>query len=127
MSKKPVLAVVTEAADPGPQPPGPLGQPGRALWASVQKEYGVADSGGVEMLFQICSARDRLAQLADEIAADGVIVRSRAGPKPHPAIKEELGLRSFIVRALSRLGLNFEPVRASPGRPGTPIGWDGRR
>jgi hypothetical protein len=34
-----------------------------------------------------------------------------------PAIKTELEARSFVVRTLARLGLNFEPVKASVGRP----------
>jgi hypothetical protein len=55
--------------------------------------------------------------LAEQIAADGEIVRGRTGPKAHPAINAKIAARSFVVRTLTRLGLNFEPVKASVGRP----------
>ena len=42
----------------------------------------------------------------------------------NPAIKDELALRSFIVRTLQRLGLNLETVKPV-GRPGG-AGWRGR-
>jgi hypothetical protein len=121
----PLSVVTAEAADPGPQPPGPLGQPERALWQSIQGEYNVVDSGGIEMLYQLCSARDRLAQLADEIAADGPVVRNRSGPRSHPSLKEDIALRAFICRTLARLGLDVEPVRPTSGRPGTITSWTG--
>jgi hypothetical protein len=65
--------------------------------------------------------------LAAEVALDGPVVRSRGGPRAHPALKELLATRSFVVRTLARLGLDVEPVRSTPGRPGNPIGWDGRK
>lgn len=37
--------------------------------------------------------------------------------KAHPAIREELACRGFVVRTLQKLGLNCEPVRSGPGRP----------
>ena len=48
---------------------------------------------------------------------EGEIVPTPRGVKAHPAIREELSCRGFIVRTLQKLGLNFEPVRAWPGRP----------
>ena len=50
-------------------------------------------------------------------ARDGAIVRTATGIKAHPAIREELSCRGFIVRTLQKLGLNYEPLRAAPGRP----------
>jgi hypothetical protein len=38
--------------------------------------------------------------------------------RDHPALKHEIANRSFVVRTLTRLGLNVEPVRG-PGRPGS--------
>jgi hypothetical protein len=32
-------------------------------------------------------------------------------------VKDEISARAFVVRTLIKLGLNFEPVRASAGRP----------
>jgi hypothetical protein len=87
------------------------------LWRSVLAEYQIDDVGGRELLAQACAGLDRAEGLAAQIAADGEIIRSRAGPRAHPALKEEIACRSFVVRTLTRLGLNSEPVRASVGRP----------
>ena len=45
------------------------------------------------------------------------MIETQAGPKEHPMVKHRMIARAFIVRTLSRLGLNFEPVRSSIGRP----------
>jgi hypothetical protein len=100
------------------EPPKPLAEAGMALWTRVTNAYVIADEGGKELLWQICKAEDRLTELAAEIASDGVILRSRTGSKEHPGLKLELGLRSFVVRSLGRLGLDVEPVRG-PGNPGS--------
>jgi hypothetical protein len=55
--------------------------------------------------------------LHEQIDRDGEVVRHRGGVKEHPALKIELAARSFVVRTLQRLGLNYEPVRAKAGRP----------
>jgi len=104
-------------------PPRPLGPHGTALWNRVQAEYRIDDCGGVELLAEACQALDRAESLAAAIARDGEVVRSRTGvPKTHPAVREELGYRSFVVKTLERLGLNVETVKA-PGRPPKPTGW----
>jgi hypothetical protein len=115
---KPPLTVVSPAST-GPAPPRKLGKPGRALWDHVQAEYAIADIGGVEMLMQVCAAQDRVETLAEQITRDGEVIYSRGAPKAHPALREELSLRAFIVRTLQKLGLSFEPVRP-PGRPTSP-------
>jgi Phage terminase, small subunit len=98
------------------EPPRRLGAPGRALWDSVQAEYAIRDSAGVEMLAQACQALDRAEQLADAVADDGVIVHTATGVRTHPAVKEELACRAFVVRTLSRLGLDLEAAKPV-GRP----------
>jgi len=106
-------------------PPRPLGRHGMALWERVQGEYRIDDCGGVELLTQACQALERAEDLAEAIARDGCVVRSRGGaPKTHPAVREELACRAFVVRTLERLGLNVESVKA-PGRPpgGNIGGW----
>jgi Phage terminase, small subunit len=99
-----------------PEPPRRLDTPGRALWDSVQAEYRITDSAGVEMLAQACQALDRAEQLADAVAGDGVIVHTAMGVRTHPAVKEELACRAFVVRTLSRLGLDLEAAKPA-GRP----------
>jgi hypothetical protein len=112
----PHLTLVEPGAT-GLQPSRPLGPHGQALWAKVTNEYDVSDAAGTEMLTQACAALDRAEALAACVVADGEIVRTPQGIKAHPAIREELSCRGFIVRTLQKLGLNFEPVRAGPGRP----------
>ena len=48
------------------------------------------------------------------IVRDGEIVRTAAGIRTHPAVKEEIALRSFVARTLQRLGITLEPLRGSP-------------
>ena len=74
------------------------------------------------MLAQACAAADRVEALAERISADGEVVSSRAGPKAHPALRDELAGRAFIVRTLERLGLNVETIKPI-GRPSK--GWSG--
>ena len=103
-------------------PPRELGRHGMALWRSVQHDYRIDDAGGTELLAQACAAADRVEALAERISADGEVVSSRAGPKAHPALRDELAGRAFIVRTLERLGLNVETIKPI-GRPSK--GWRG--
>ena len=66
---------------------------------------------------QCCQAVDLAEALSARIAEDGEIIRTMNGIKAHPAIKDGLAARSFVVRTLQKLGLNFEPLRTAPGRP----------
>ena len=109
--------VVTDLDGTGPQPSRKLGEHGMALWSRIISEYVVDDCAGIELLTQAAQACDRAEALAAHIAKDGEIVRTPNGIKAHPAIKEELACRGFIVRTLQKLGLNYEPLRAGPGRP----------
>jgi hypothetical protein len=114
---KPPLRIVTEPGTNCPQPPRSLGEHGQKLWDRVLAEYDVSDVAGIELLGQACQAVDRAEALAAYVAADGEIVRTVNGIKAHPGIKEELSCRSFIVRTLQKLGLNYEPLRSGPGHP----------
>jgi hypothetical protein len=99
------------------EPSRTLGEHGRKLWDRVTAEFEVEDAAGIELLTLACQSLDRAEGLAARVAEDGEIVRTRNAVKTHPAIKEELACRGFVVRTLSRLGLNYEPLRAAPGRP----------
>ena len=123
--QKPPLSIVSpllQGALQDNDPPRPLGPHGLRLWREIQAEYGITDSGGVEVLLQLCSAVDRAEELAAAIARDGALIPSGKdgdGPlKAHPAVREELACRSFVVRSLERLGISIsvEP-RRGPGRP----------
>jgi hypothetical protein len=106
------LTVVDPPGSNLPQPPRQLGARGLDLWRTIMAEYHIDDPGGRELLYQAAAALERAEQLAEAIAADGVVVHTRAGaPKPHPALAAELAARAFICRTLERLGLNLEAVR----------------
>jgi len=103
------------------EPTRNLSKHGRALWDRVMSEYDIHESGRVEMLMQACEAQDRIAKVRQEIDEDGEVIRARGQVKEHPALKIELSLRSFVLRTLARLGLNFEPIRSTAGRPGLSV------
>jgi len=86
-------------------------------------EYDIQDSGGLEMLLQACAALDRAESLREQIDQDGEVIRLRSMVRDHPALKHELANRAFVVRTLAKLGLNFEAIRPSVGRPPQPMGW----
>jgi hypothetical protein len=125
--KRPLAVVGTrpELGTTGVQPPRKLGKPGLDLWGRIQAEFNVVDSGGVELLAQCCEAVDRLGELSDQINNDGLTVRTKQGLRSHPLLREETAIRSFVVRALSRLGVCDETVKPTTGRPPSAIGWRG--
>ena len=119
--KTPKLTVVTPAssiANPHGAP-STLKQAGVNLWSSVMGEYQISDAGGLALLEQACAAVDGIAECRHEIERDGAMVRGKFGSRPHPLLARELSLRSFVCKTLERLGLNLEPLRSGPGRPGT--------
>ena len=118
MAKKPPLTLVPSTSSRN-APPRKLGAPGRELWDSITSEFDISDSGGIAVLMQACLAQDRVVQLADQIAIDGCVVYTKTGPKAHPALRDELAGRAFIVRTLQKLGVNIEAVRPQ----GRPPGW----
>ena len=77
------------------------------------------------MLAQACAGSDLAEQLHDEVDRDGAVVRIRGAVRAHPAVKDEIAARAFVVRTLIKFGLNFEPVRSTAGRPGGGFGWTG--
>jgi hypothetical protein len=121
--KKPSRLTVVGNA---PNPPRKLGAAGESLWFRVQSEYRIDDIGGVELLMQICLAQDRAEDLAAIIDADGARVMTKAGPKAHPCLRDELAARAFICRQLQRLGITDEVIKPV-GTPPRPLGWTSGR
>jgi hypothetical protein len=91
------------------------------LWRSVHVEYNIDDIGGTELLTQAAQALDRAEALAACIAHDGETIRTKNGLRSHPAIRDEISCRAFVVRTLQKLGLNFEQVK-QPWRPSGGVG-----
>jgi hypothetical protein len=120
MAEKPPKApfsVVSALPVQVPDPPRPLGFAGRALWDAVQLEYNIQDRGGVEVLLVGCQALDRAERLRAQIDADGEVIRLRNGSiRAHPAIRDEVACRAQILRAIEKLGLNYEAIKPV-GRP----------
>jgi hypothetical protein len=121
---KPPISIVS-SSEPPITPPRPLGTHGLSLWTSILAEYRITDRGGIELLAQACATVDRVEALRAAIDHDGEVVATRGGPKAHPALRDELAGRAFIVRTLERLGLNVEAIKSGPGRPPRPFGWTG--
>jgi hypothetical protein len=115
---------VVDPTSTGISPPRKLRKHGLSLWNAVMAEYAIQDRGGIELLAQICAAQDRVEALAEAIDRDGETIHSRNGPKAHPALRDELAGRAFIVRTLERLGLNVETIKPV-GRPSKGFGWTG--
>jgi hypothetical protein len=88
-----------------------------ALWRKVNAEYSIDDAAGIELLTQCCAAVDLAEALSARIAEDGEVIKGPNGLRVHPAVKDSLAARGLAIRTLMRLGLNFEPLRALPGRP----------
>jgi hypothetical protein len=123
---RPPPLTVVDATTTGTPPPRKLGRHGLALWNDIMAEYLIQDRGGIELLAQACGAQDRLEALREAIDRDGPTVRTRNGPRAHPALRDELACRAFIVRTLERLGLNVEAIKPV-GHPTRPLGWTGGR
>jgi hypothetical protein len=114
----PKLSVVAPQPAPDhPAPPGKLGETGTALWRAVTTNYEFADPGSTEILFQAWAAADRAEACRRIVDQDGELIRTKAGTRSHPLLRDELNNRTFVVRSLGRLGLDLEPLRSGPGRP----------
>jgi hypothetical protein len=97
-------------------PPSTLGKAGATLWRTIQTEYAISDSGGKEILLQICAATDDLHDCTVAIERDGAVIATRNGLREHPLCKRQLALRAFITRSVQRLGLTLETAKPI-GRP----------
>ena len=115
MPKKPALSVVNLVRKV-PEPPPELGEHGGNLWRSVMEQYDIVDAGGWETLRQACLACDRAEACRKLIDEDGEMIRTKTGVRSHPLLRDEIQNRSFVVKAIQRLGLDLEPIK-SIGRP----------
>jgi hypothetical protein len=118
------LTLVKPTPSPRMQPPRVLGRYGLELWNSIHAGYEIGDAGGIELLLQACEMQDRVQSMAAQIASDGPTIRTKAGIRAHPLLKEETAGRGFIVRTLSKLGVVYAEVQ-NPGRPSVGFGWTG--
>jgi hypothetical protein len=130
--KPPNLTLVTgnKAKRTGPQPTRTLGLAGQTLFDRVMKEFQIEDIAGLEILTVACQCLDRAERLRLIIDRDGEMIKTHRGQlRAHPAMRDELANRAFLVRTLSKLGLDAEPLRPASGNPGygglgIGIGWE---
>jgi hypothetical protein len=45
------------------------------------------------------------------------VIKTKSGPRDHPALRHELQIRAFICRALARMGFDVIAPRNDMGRP----------
>jgi hypothetical protein len=119
LAKKTSLSLVSDLVRKVPEPPAELGEHGRALWHSVMGQYDITDAGGWETLRQACCACDRAEACRQIIDEQGEVLAARGTIRSHPLLRDELQNRAFVVKAIQRLGLDLEPVKAI-GRPTGP-------
>ena len=127
MKKSPELSVIGPAPRPDPlAPPTDLGAAGAKLWNDLHRDFEITDASGLAQLHQICGAADKVAEYSATIERDGAVQRSKAGIKEHPLLRHVLAGRSFIVRALNKLGFDVIEPRSGPGRPNGDYRGEGR-
>jgi hypothetical protein len=114
--KTPISPLATIAPPELSPPPRPIGEAGRKLWDAIQGEYFITDAGGVELLLQSCALADRIAGLEVEIERTGLMIPTKEGSRSNPLLKEEVAVRSLLIRTLQKLGITEESVRPL-GRP----------
>ena len=117
----PKLTVVT-GDQPAIKPPRKLGRNGAQLWKNITREYVIDDAADLETLALACEQLDRAQECRERIDSDGLMIRTKAGPKDHLLLKSELAARAYVSRTLQRLGLGSEPTKPV-GRPPAAHGW----
>jgi hypothetical protein len=100
-----------------PSPAKDLGTVGTALWHGILAEFEFDNRASLETLSQACRCADRAEACREQIAADGVMIRTKTAVRDHPLIKHEIAARALCVRTLARLGCDLEPINKEIGRP----------
>lgn len=93
----------------GPVRPEGLGPRGAAFWEYVTGSFELAFDEAL-LLAEACRTADTLDQLAEALAADGLLV----GERVHPAVSAARNLRTELRALLAALALpheGSEPVR----------------
>lgn len=107
-----------------PSPPADLSPDSTALWEALAQDV-VVTMGGAQVdfvvLYDLLLARDRLAEIRETLATEGLIVTGSKGQsRPHPLLVSESVLRREVAQGLRRLRLD------SAERYRFDVGPDGR-
>lgn len=91
--------------------PAGLGKAGRALWRQITATYDL-DAAERPLVEQACQLADRVAELEDQIATDGLMVAGSTGqPRLHPAVAEARQTRVALARCLGQVAFPDEQGR----------------
>lgn len=95
------------------KPPPHLSPEARKLYEGYVRGWAF-DHAGRTVLMTALEAFDRMRGAQACIRKQGLMVKGRT----HPAVLVERDARLAMLRALRQLGLDLEPLRDRPGRPG---------
>ena len=113
-----------------PKPPAALGKRGRRLWRALTTAYELSDSE-LEILAEASMTADLIDRLADQLAAEELVVEGSCGQTAlHPDEGEIRQQRDLLARLLGRLALpgdeDAEDAAARLGRRGEAARWQRR-
>ena len=87
-----------------PRPPKGCGPAGRRLWNAVQQDFDLGEHERA-LLTALCRQADRLDQLEELIANEGLIVTGHGTTKMHPAVIEARNTAIAVARIAAALRL----------------------
>jgi P27 family predicted phage terminase small subunit len=100
-----------------PPPPRGLSASSAGWWRKIVAEFELSDAS-LLVLQAALESRDRMLAAQATVNAEGATFRDRfQQPRMHPAVLVERDSRAAMVRNLTALGLDLEPLRDGPGRP----------
>jgi phage terminase small subunit len=92
-----------------PRTPKGLGPLGKDLWVKTVEEFEL-EPHGLAILHEMCTTRDRIADLEAVAAREGIMVDGPQGRKVHSALIEARQARIVFYRLAG--ALNFPEVEA---------------
>jgi P27 family predicted phage terminase small subunit len=103
---------------PKPQnPPSQLSAEAKAWWRKIIAEWDL-DVAGLLILGSAMECLDRMREAQEIIQKEGITVTDRFGQeKQHPATLVERDSKAGLLRHLTALHLDIEPLNSRPGRP----------
>ena len=100
-----------------PRAPNGLKSRGNALWRTIMQNYAL-DEGEKQLLHELCRVVDRLDQLENQLAEDGLMVTGTRGqlPKAHPLLLEQREAQKTMSRLVAELALPMPGEQAGRRR-----------
>lgn len=90
------------------KPPANLSTETRRLWVRLRGEHVLDDGASLALLAQFCEATDRLRQIQDAIAVEGLtVVGSQGQKRAHPLLAAESTARRDLLACARSLRLDL--------------------